>query len=354
MLLASGNIVDTFRRSDGIDVDLMSMTIITITSMLTNLIKKQDKVDAYPEKNIVKNAYILEHINYLQACGLRLRAGTQHCLFDFFDSAIVPNFVYHEVEHRVVMELTIQCSSCRQLSTMDHERWPYLLVPQISDDSSLERTLTGLFGSTLQKKMCPKCFNNGDQHTSLSIISCPRNLFLRFDPLITTGNKRTRLMHHIDLANVVSKNVISTSSYTQYTLQSFIVFYGTDARGHFVTYAQKQGEWYRLDDMNVTLVQTSTLFGDSNDSQPVIFAHYTRPLNDDIFSSALWNVLTDFTPLDRSLSPTLSLKDAVDLFARVNIVPHNPLNLAVIKFLACSRCRAGIDACNCSMLSERL
>lgn len=342
MLLASGNIVDTFRRSDGIDIDLMSITVTTITSMLSNLIKRQDKPDRSDERSIVKNSYIMDHINYLRSAGHNFCFGTQNCLFDFFHSAIVPNLLHHEIEHQVIMEAEIECSVCKQRSTEDRQYWEYILVPQISFDNSVERTIVDLFHSTLKKTICPKCSHNGDQHYSLSIVSFPRNLFLRFDPQVTSGNKRTRLMNHIDLAKIISKKIVNTPSYAQYTLQSFVVFYGSDAKGHFVTYAQKQGEWYRLDDMNISLVQSSTVFGDQNDPQPVILAHYSRPLNEDIFSIALWNVLTNFDSPNRMLPPTLSLNDAVTLFAKTNIIQNNPLNLVVIKSLACCRCRAGI------------
>ena len=203
---------------------------------------------------------------------------------------------------------------------MDQQPWNYLLVPQISSENTLESVIVDLFGSVLQQKICPKCFHDNHHNTSLSLVSCPRNLFLRFDPIIATGNTRTNLMPHMDLTKIVSDKIIHTSSYACYTLQSFIVFYGTDDKGHFVTFAQKKGEWYRLDDLDVSLVRSSSVFGDQADSKPVLLAHYTRPLDSDIFSIALWNVFTNFPTPTGPLPSSLSLNDAVILFAKSNII----------------------------------
>lgn len=343
MLVASGKIVDTFRRSDGIDVDLMPMSVIVITSVIQRLIKKQEKENAPQDWTIVKSTYIVDQINYLRAAGIGIQGGRQNCLLDFFDAAIVPTLSYHEIEFKLMMEVNLECSSCMQVSRIDEHRWNYLLVPQISSEDNLENVIVDIFGPTLQKKTCPKCSDGADHQTSLSLATCPRNLFLRFDPIIATGNKRVNLMRHINLAKIVSQRIIRTSSYGSYTLQSFIIFNGGDDKGHFVTFTQKKGEWYRLNDLNISLVQSSSLFDNPDHSQPVLLAHYIRPLDDDIFSIALWNVFTDFSPLDQTPPPSLSLNDAVMFFGRSGLVKDNPLNLVVIKYLTCPRCKKGMS-----------
>ena len=319
----------------------MSTSIITITSVLQRLIKRQEKENAPPERTIVKSPYILEHINYLRVDGLNIRSGRQNCLFDFFEAAIVPTLSYHEIEFKLMMEVNLECSSCMQVSRVDEHWWNYLLIPQISSEDNLENVIFNLFGATAQKKTCPKCSDGADHQTSLSLATCPRNLFLRFDPIIVTGKKRVNLMRHIDLTKIVSDKIIHTSSYGRYTLQSFIIFNGSDDKGHFVTFTQKKGEWYRLDDLDISLVQPSNLFDNADHPPPVLLAHYIRPLDDDIFSVALWNVFTNFSPLDQTPPASLSLNDEVMLFGKSGLVKDNPMNLIVIKYLLCPRCKTG-------------
>jgi hypothetical protein len=235
---------------------------------------------------------------------------------------------------------------------IDHPTWDYLLVPQTPSEDILENVVADLFSPTLQKKICPRCFDDNKHYCSLSLTNCPKNLFIRFDPITEVSNKRHKFMTHVDFAKIMSNNIIFTRSYTRYTLQSFIAFYGKDDNGHFVTFAQKKGEWYRLDDMNITLVRSSSLFGDQGENQHVFLAHYTRPLDDDVFSIALWNVFTNFLPININLPPSLSLNDAVIHFGKHNIIESNPLNLVVIKSLACSNCKTGMSELSSFYLSN--
>jgi hypothetical protein len=343
MLLASGNIVGTTRRIGKIDVELMSYDVIIVTTILQTLVHKHTNALTELGKTTVVDAFIQEHIGYLRWAGIQVRSGKQNCLCDFFVSGIVPTLIYHDIKFQCIIDVSMQCSSCKEVTKMDQQTWNYLLVPQTSSEDILENVVADLFGRTLKKSICPKCFDDNDHHSSLSLMHCPKNLFIRFNPLNEMGKTNHKLRVHVDLAKIMSNNIVFTHSYTRYTLQSFVVFYGKDDDGHFVTFAQKKGEWYRLDDMNITLVRTSSLFGDQAENQPILLAHFTRPSDADVFSIALWNVFTNFLPVNIILPPLLSLNDAVIHFGKHNIIENNPVNLVVIKYFACSNCVRGMS-----------
>lgn len=172
-------------------------------------------------------------------------------------------------------------------------------------------------------------------------MNCPKDLFIRFTPVVESERTLHGLNVHLNVTQAVSEKVIFTRSYSHYTLQSFIVFIGEDGGSHYVTFAQRKGEWYRLDDMNITLVRTSSLFGDDAELQAIVLAHYTRPPVIDVFSAALWNVFTNFAPLDVPLPASLSLNDAVSYFAKRNLLEINPLNFFFVKYFECPSCRTG-------------
>ena len=150
----------------------------------------------------------------------------------------------------------------------------------------------------------------------MSILNCPKHLFLRLDPLVTENRKRPKLTAHVDFAKILSNNVVCTRSCSFYTLQSFIVFNGTDNNGHYMTYAQSKQEWYCLDDTNITLVKSSSIFEGQAKDLSIMMAHLTRPSELDACSSVLWNVFTNFSPINISLTPHLSLNDAANYFAK--------------------------------------
>ncbi|CAF4155274.1 unnamed protein product, partial [Rotaria magnacalcarata] len=121
------------------------------------------------------------------------------------------------------------------------------------------------------------------------------------------GQHSPKLTTHVDFAQIISRNVACTRSYSRYTLQSFIVFHDEDDDGHYMTFAQHKGDWYRLNDMNITIVRASTVFDDQLKNEPVMLAHFTRPSEIDIFSIALWNIFTNFAPTTTTLPSNLSL-----------------------------------------------
>ena len=166
-------------------------------------------------------------------------------------------------------------------------------------------------------------------------------MFLRFDPFVAENRKRPKLTTHVDFAKILSTNVICTRSYSRYTLQSFIVFNGTDNHRHYMTYAQFKQDWYCLNDTNITLVKPSSIFEDQAKDQSVMMAHFTRPCELDVFSTALWNAFTDFSPINIPLTPHLSLNTAANYFTKHDFTENNPLNLVVVKYVKCSICKTG-------------
>ncbi len=342
MLLASGNIVETIRRIVTVDVELTPCKVLVITTILEQLVNKHKNALTELGKTTVNDSFINMHLNNFRWAGIEVRKNKQNCLFDFFISAIVPTLLHHGIEFQFNIDISMECSNCKEVMKINHQTWDYLFISQTSSGDILENIVADLFGRTLQKNICPRCFDDNEHYCSLSLMNCPKNLFVRFDPNINTGNKRHMLKTHVNFSNIISNNIIFTSSYTCYTLQSFVVFYGKDDKGHYVTFAQKKGEWYRLNDNNITVVQSSSLFGDQADSQPILLAHFIRPSDADVFSIALWNVFSNFSPINVTLEPSLSLNDAVIRFGKYNIIKNNPLNLVVIKFFKCSNCHASM------------
>ncbi|CAF4905381.1 unnamed protein product, partial [Rotaria magnacalcarata] len=49
-----------------------------------------------------------------------------------------------------------------------------------------------------------------------------------------------------------------------------------------MTYARSKQHWYCLNDTNITLVKSSSIFGDQAKHQPVMMAHLTRPSDIDV------------------------------------------------------------------------
>ena len=72
-----------------------------------------------------------------------------------------------------------------------------------------------------------------------------------------------------------------------------------------------------------------------------MMAHFTRPCELDVFSSALWNVFTDFLPINIPLTPHLSLNAAANYFAKHYFTENISLNLVVVKCFKCSICKTG-------------
>ena len=172
--------------------------------------------------------------------------------------------------------------------------------------------MADLFGPVLDMQLCLTCLKNDLHPTSMSILNCPKHMFLRFDSFVAENRKRPKLTTHVDFAKILSTNVICTRSYSRYTLQSFIVFNGTDNHGYYMTYARFKQDWYCLNDTNMTLVKSSSIFED----QSVMMAHFTRPCELDVFSSALWKVFTDFSPIKYIINITFIIECCCKLFCK--------------------------------------
>jgi len=168
------------------------------------------------------------------------------------------------------------------------------------------------------------------------------HLFVYCESTATSEQNVFKLTPHIDISKIISSNVTFTRSYSLYTLQSFITF-GKTKNGfrHYFAFARYKDDWFKLDDMNVKLVASSSIFQDEAKCQPIILAHYVRPSETDVFSTALFNVFTNFCPDKPTLPPTLSLHDAANYFAQRNLYQQNLLNLVVIKRFYCASCKRG-------------
>ena len=188
MLLASGNIVETIRRFGEIDVDMMTCNVIVVTSMLQCLVNKHRNALTELGKTTVNDSFIQEHIGYLRWAGIPIRINKQNCLCDFFVSAIAPTLLHHDIKFEFVVDISIECSSCKEVIKTDEHTWNYLLIPQTTSEDILENVIANLFGPTLEKKICPKCFNDNQHFSSFSLMNCPKNLFIRFEPNILVNN----------------------------------------------------------------------------------------------------------------------------------------------------------------------
>ncbi|CAF5016840.1 unnamed protein product, partial [Rotaria sp. Silwood1] len=273
--------------------------------------------------------------------GFDVETYKQYCVFDFFQIAIVPMLSFYDIDFQYVLDKSMQCSSCKKLISITQQTWDTLLVNQTTNEETIDSIMADLFGPVLDMQLCLNCFKNDLHPISMSILNCPKHLFILFDPHVTGNRKRPKLTAHVDFAKILSNNVICTRSYSRYTLQSFIVFNGTDDNGHYMTYARSKQDWYCLNDTNITLVKSSSIFEDQDEDYSVMMAHFTRPSELDVFSSALWNLFTNFSPINVSLTPHLSLNDAANYFAKHYLIENNPLNLVVVKFFNCSICKTG-------------
>ncbi|CAF3851389.1 unnamed protein product, partial [Rotaria magnacalcarata] len=338
MILASGHIVEAIRRFGSVEADLASSRVMVLGNMLNCLVNKNESVNEV-RKTTVEQSFIRDHIGYLRWAGIKIRPGKNNYVFDFFQSAILPTLLHYNIDLQYVIDISIECSSCKSVSSVTRQNWNYLLVHQTTKEDTLDNIVADLFGPTLTMNICPKCVKQGQYDSSLSIMNCPKDLFIRFEPNVAMGQHRPKLTTHVDFAQIISRNVARTRSYSRYTLQSFIVFHGEDDDGHYMTFAQHKGDWYRLNDMNITIVRASTVFDDQLKNEPVMLAHFTRPSEIDIFSIALWNIFTNFAPTTTTLPSNLSLNDAANYFAKHHIIEDNPLNLVTIKLFYCSICK---------------
>jgi hypothetical protein len=341
MILASGHIVAKIGAVGLIHADTATSVVMVNSNLLYALVNKH-KRSTEKGRTIVEQSCIDDHIGYLRWAGINIRPGKNNCVFDFFHSAIAPTLEFYDIDFSFVIAVSIECCSCEKVNTVERQTWDCLLVSQATVQDNLENVMAELFGPTLQRKICPECFNDGPHRTSLSLMNCPKNLFVRFHPTTTTGHINHKLSCHVDFTKILSKKIISTRSYSRYTLQSFITHNGTDDNGHYVTFARKKSDWYRLDDMNISLMKPSSLFNDPAERPPVVLAHFTRPSNIDIFSTALWNVFTNFARCNLVFPSNVSLNDAASYFAKHKIIENNPLNFMAVKRFDCPICKRGI------------
>lgn len=334
MLLSSGYLVETIRGFGALDTDMASIGIFLFGTYLRELINRR--------RALVDDENISNMISNLHWAGLQESPGRPVCVLDFFDGFVVPTLLHYGIDFKVSMANLIQCSSCNDKSILNQHSCNYLLVQQTETEDTLPNVLAHLFGPVSTRYTCSKCSNNDGNMGSFSIMNCPKSLFIRTHPDETEKNmKNFKLTEHIDLTPIVSNSLIFTYSYTRYTLQSFIVFYKKDYSRHYITYIRYKDDWYQLDDKKTTLVSYESLFGEQASKLPIVLTNFVRPSPIDVFSSALWNVFTNFSLDVPKLPPTLCLNDAAAYFAKHNLNKTNVLNFAAAKCFTCPVCRKG-------------
>ncbi|CAF1297608.1 unnamed protein product [Rotaria magnacalcarata] len=240
MILASGHIVEVIRRFSSVDVGLASSSVMILGNMLNCLVNKNQSVNEV-RRTTVEQSYIRDNIGYLRWAGIKISPGKNNCVFDFFQSAIVPTLLHYNIDLQYVIDISIECS-CKSVSSVTRQNWNYLLVHQTIKEDTLDNIVADLFGPTLKMNICPKCVKQGQYDTLLSIMNCPKDLLIRFEASVTTGQHRPKLTIHVDFARIISRNVACTRSYSRYTLQSFIVFHGEDDDEYYMTFAQHKGD----------------------------------------------------------------------------------------------------------------
>ncbi|CAM4940035.1 unnamed protein product [Rotaria socialis] len=326
MLLASGHIVETIRKFHIIDKDLVPDKIFILSNILKTFISTSISSHTNGRKEIIDKNFIKDHFGYLRWAGFNIETYKKYCVFEFFQAAIIPMLLFYNIDFQYVLEKSMQCSSCQEITSLTRETWSFLLVSQTANEETFDNITANLFGPVLDMQICDKCLKNDLHPTSISILNCPKHLFVHLDPHVTNDTKRPKLTTHVDFGNILSNNGICTRSYSRYTLQSFIVVDGTDNKAHNMTYARSKLGWYCLNDTNITLVKSLSIFGDQAKHQSVMMVHFTRPSDIDVFSIALWNVFTNFSPINISLTTNLSLNDAVNYFAKYHLIENNPLH----------------------------
>ena len=340
MILSSGQIVEAITRMGYVDGDLVPSVVMVICNYLHALTTKH-KNHTKKGKTIVDQSFISDHLGYLQWAGVKINLRRYNCVYDFFLAAIVPSLEYYDINFNFNINISMKCSSCNKVSMLSTQTWNHLLITTSTVNNDLADILANLYAPTDQNEQCPQCTYAGNQQVSLAIAKFPKQLFIRFHATTTTGHNGHKLSPHIDFFKVISDHIVYTRSYCRYTLQSFIVFTGQDDAGHYYTIANRNKEWYKLDDDKISILPTRAVFGSHEDRPPAIFALYTRPSNKDVFSIAMWNVFTNFEQCTLTLPPMLSLNDAIDYFAKHDPLNNNPINFAVLKQFQCSYCKKG-------------
>ncbi|CAF3639113.1 unnamed protein product [Rotaria sp. Silwood1] len=339
MLLASGHLVQTVRRVGLMDNDLTPDHIYQFSTALYYLVKRDEHMTE--ARRIINDEIIKNTINCLTWCGFEVQQSKPPSVLDFFKCIVAPTLLHYEIDLKISLATMIQCSSCSQISILNQQPCDYLLVQPTTTENTLPDVLTDLFGPVSTKNNCPKCLNNKNNMSSFSLMNCPKFLFIHVPTDVTDGTKTFKLTEHINLTSIMPNDLIFTYSYTRYTLQSFIIRPKNNDSEHYVTYARYRNDWYKLEDMKTTIINYETIFGEKAPTQSIILANFIRSSSKDVFSSALWNVFTNFSQEQPSLIPTLRLNDAIEYFTKYDPSKANVLDFAAAKSFTCSVCGKG-------------
>lgn len=339
MILVSGDIAKAFCDQQSIGSINTPSKIMITSIILCHLVEKTDRTD--PNRAIVKEQYIKDQLGYLGWANVQILSHHSDCVFQFFNTAIAETLAYYNIDLNIAIETLVECSSCGELSIINPSITNCLAVIESHVNDTLDVVVAELFKDTEPKCVCPKCFIESTHKKTMLIGSCPKHLFVYCHLPAASNTSLFKLTPHVNISQIITDNVIYTNSYSRYTLQAFITFNEKNNTRHYFTYARYKEDWYCINDMDVKVVQSASIFGDENKRLPIVLAHYTRPSETDVFSTALFNIFSNFSPQKISLPPTLSLNEAVNYFAKNNIFNYNPLNLAVLKYLDCSKCKKG-------------
>ncbi|CAF1364689.1 unnamed protein product [Adineta steineri] len=338
MVFASRNLVETITQFGSIPASASVSDAITVTgSILHSFVTKSSYVEG--KDAVVVAESIGQLLGHLRWAGVKICSRDNECVFKFFVTAIVSTLLYYKVDLQFTLNTSMECSSCGISSIITTQICDFLLLQKIGTEDILDNVVADLFGRTLQKYTCPECSDEGPHYSSMILSNCSKHFFVRPQSAGATAHNVFRLTPRINISKIISNKIIHTSSYARYTLQSFITFYEKNKDRQYVTYTRKKEGWFRLDDMDVKVITSTSIFQDEFKCLPVVLAHYIRPSETDVFSTTLFNVLTNFSRPQPVLLPTLSLNDAVNYFVQKNIIENNPLTLVVVKYYNCAFCK---------------
>ncbi|CAF4893748.1 unnamed protein product, partial [Rotaria socialis] len=197
MLLASGHIVETIRKFHIIDKDLVPDKIFILSNILKTFISTSISSHTNGRKEIIDKNFIKDHFGYLRWAGFNIETYKKYCVFEFFQAAIIPMLLFYNIDFQYVLEKSMQCSSCQEITSLTRETWSFLLVSQTANEETFDNITANLFGPVLDMQICDKCLKNDLHPTSISILNCPKHLFVHLDPHVTNDTKRPKLTTHV-------------------------------------------------------------------------------------------------------------------------------------------------------------
>ena len=119
--------------------------------------------------------------------------------------AIVSTLLFYDIDFQYVLDKSMRCTSSKRISSVTQQIRNYLLVTL---EETIDSSMADLFGPILNIQLCLICLKNDLHPTSVSILNCPKHLFLGFDPLMTENRKRPKLTPHVNFQQILSNNIL--------------------------------------------------------------------------------------------------------------------------------------------------